>query len=161
MWATDTESLHVLHSSSASTVGSGNAPIGVKSYLSTSYTVSKLSVTDLSLDSVSFSDGAGIFTAGASVYTAPVAGRYLLMAQVGWQTTLEGERQLTILHNATEVARSKISNTDGMTALQPVQTVVQAASGDTFGFQMLNNSSATTINLLTGVNRTFAVVQKL
>ena len=89
-------------------------------------------------------------TTNTSRLTAPVAGKYLIMASAEWASNTSGRRLLIILLNgSTEIARDSVSpsNTGVFHPEQTVETVYQLAAGD-YVEVMASQDSGSPLNVL-------------
>lgn len=102
---------------------------------STGESIPSGALTPLTYDTVSFNVGALYSTSSTDRLTAPVAGKYLMIATARWDNNTAGRRLLFFQlngSNANQLARDSVSPNNSSTfgPEQNVETVYQLAAGD-------------------------------
>jgi hypothetical protein len=112
----------------------------------------------LSYNAIDFNVGAVFDPAKPTRMTAPVAGRYLIVATTRWESDVDGRRTiaLEVNGNAAQIARSNVSGywQGGVVPLSPeqsVQAVYRLKAGDYVEVWAYQDTGST-LNLITAVD---------
>ena len=159
-YATDTESLHIIQTSSHSTIYGGSQPFGARAYSATTSHSGSETTLAVIMATEDFDVG-GFFSAGSHAMTVPsgASGRYLVIAQINFPSPHTGTARRIALTRAgttnTLITASALTSTATAPITVNLSYIANAVGGDTFGLRAWQDSGGAL-----SLDSVFLMVQK-